>query len=225
MIPQFLRILAGRTMKICWSNLVGFYLSPVGTLRKGTNTYHELICKYCGEPFLGQKLIQMFCTKSCSMSHRNKIMSGDKHPRWKGGISKAYGLDPEHLRKQRIRYEKKDKEKNPERYRERRRKASSAYWKRNRGKCNALLAGYRARKMNQTPEDADKELIGLKYKLCTQLNRGAGWQAFNVDHIIPLTKGGLHHEDNLQILPAYINRIKSDKLGFFDRDVPEDFGN
>ena len=30
----------------------------------------------------------------------------------------------------------------------------------------------------------------------------------HVDHIIPLARGGLHHEDNLQILPAGINMRK-----------------
>ena len=202
-------------MEICWDNLEGFYLSRVGTLRRGRNTYHELICGYCGEPFLGSKPNQKFCTKSCTMSHRNKKMIGDKHPRWKGGISKAYGLDPDHLQEQRKRYHKKHGKKYSLRYRERRKENCRSWRQRNQGKCNAHGANYRARRLNQTPKDADKELVELKYKLCSQLNRGAGWQAFNVDHTIPLTKGGLHHEDNLQILPAYINRIKSNKLGFF----------
>jgi len=30
----------------------------------------------------------------------------------------------------------------------------------------------------------------------------------HVDHVIPLARGGLHHEDNLQILPAGINMRK-----------------
>lgn len=30
----------------------------------------------------------------------------------------------------------------------------------------------------------------------------------HVDHVMPLSKGGLHHEDNLQILPAGINMRK-----------------
>jgi len=31
---------------------------------------------------------------------------------------------------------------------------------------------------------------------------------FEVDHIVPLTKGGLHHPDNLQVVPASWNRKK-----------------
>lgn len=34
---------------------------------------------------------------------------------------------------------------------------------------------------------------------------------FEVDHIKPLSKGGLHHEDNLQLLPKYLNGSKSNK--------------
>jgi len=35
---------------------------------------------------------------------------------------------------------------------------------------------------------------------------------FHVDHIIPLTKGGLHHPDNLQILESVTNIRKGDKI-------------
>ena len=35
---------------------------------------------------------------------------------------------------------------------------------------------------------------------------------FHVDHITPLSKGGLHHEGNLQVLPAGINLRKSSRL-------------
>jgi 5-methylcytosine-specific restriction endonuclease McrA len=39
-----------------------------------------------------------------------------------------------------------------------------------------------------------------------------------VDHIIPLAKGGLHHPSNLQVIPASVNRRKSAK-------TPEQFKN
>jgi len=37
-------------------------------------------------------------------------------------------------------------------------------------------------------------------------------QGYHVDHIIPLAKGGKHHQDNLCYLPASFNILKSDKL-------------
>ena len=70
----------------------------------------------------------------------------------------------------------------------------------------------RALKLNQTPADANHEKIEKKYHMCHRLNKGAGWTAFHVDHIIPLSKGGLHHEDNLRIIPAITNLRKGSKI-------------
>jgi len=37
---------------------------------------------------------------------------------------------------------------------------------------------------------------------------------FHVDHIVPLSKNGLHHPDNLQIIPAKDNLSKNNKLDY-----------
>ena len=63
---------------------------------------------------------------------------------------------------------------------------------------------YRQKKYREIHPTADKNLIKEFYK-----NRPNG---FEVDHIIPLSKGGLHHQDNLQYLPKDINRKKSNKM-------------
>ena len=34
----------------------------------------------------------------------------------------------------------------------------------------------------------------------------------HVDHIIPLSKGGAHHQDNLRIVTAKVNLQKKDKI-------------
>lgn len=60
---------------------------------------------------------------------------------------------------------------------------------------------YRARKYNATPADANKKLIKEIYKACPV--------GYEVDHIIALAEGGLHHESNLQYLPALENRRKN----------------
>ena len=62
----------------------------------------------------------------------------------------------------------------------------------------------RARKRNATPPDADKEKIRDIYLNCPE--------GYEVDHIIPLSKGGLHHQDNLQYLTADENRRKGSKI-------------
>lgn len=63
---------------------------------------------------------------------------------------------------------------------------------------------YRASLKNQTPVDANLELIKEIYANCPK--------GYEVDHIIPINKGGLHHEDNLQYLTVKENRSKKDKL-------------
>ncbi|MBQ0917452.1 HNH endonuclease [Hydrogenophaga aromaticivorans] len=54
--------------------------------------------------------------------------------------------------------------------------------------------------------EADKSLMELIYKHCP-----AGYQ---VDHITPIAKGGKHHPDNLQYLPAEINNLKRARTDF-----------
>lgn len=67
---------------------------------------------------------------------------------------------------------------------------------------NKMRVGqYRARKYQATPETANTKLIKEIYKSCPR--------GYEVDHIVALAEGGLHHEDNLQYLPAMENRRKN----------------
>ena len=75
-------------------------------------------------------------------------------------------------------------------------------------------------------EDADLKLIRQMYELAKRLSRQMKTK-FAVDHIIPLSRGGFHHEMNLQVLPNAINLAKFDNPmwqmeGYKSwRDVPE----
>ena len=51
----------------------------------------------------------------------------------------------------------------------------------------------------------DKRKCRRIYEEVSRLNWAAGRIKWNVDHIKPLSKGGLHREDNLQILTAKDN--------------------
>jgi hypothetical protein len=62
-----------------------------------------------------------------------------------------------------------------------------------------------ANKRNQTPSDANLDLIQLYYTVSETM------EGYEVDHIKPLSKGGLHHEDNLQLLDKKLNREKFNK--------------
>ena len=54
--------------------------------------------------------------------------------------------------------------------------------------------------------NADMELLKMIYLNCPK--------GYHVDHITPLSKGGKHHPDNLQYLPAVINLKKNTSLDY-----------
>lgn len=58
----------------------------------------------------------------------------------------------------------------------------------------------RASKKGQLPKDADINLMKNIYIFCLK--------GYEVDHIVAIAKGGLHHQDNLQYLPISENRKK-----------------
>lgn len=90
--------------------------------------------------------------------------------------------------------------------------SQSRYQKRNRSKVNARTAAYRARKLAQTPKLSHEEVqrVDEMYWLAKDLYAVSG-QEYHVDHIVPIARGGLHHPDNLQILPSDINQSKGAK--------------
>ena len=75
-----------------------------------------------------------------------------------------------------------------------------------RGITNSMAALHRQRKFQQTPDNCNHDLLRLIYD-----NRP---ENYHVDHIIPLSKGGLHEPNNLQYLPIKINLQKNNSLDF-----------
>jgi len=73
-----------------------------------------------------------------------------------------------------------------------------------RKKVREVSANYRASVKNQTPPDADRKAIREFYDNCPI--------GYEVDHIIPISKGGLHTLSNLQYLTITENRRKSNKI-------------
>ena len=72
---------------------------------------------------------------------------------------------------------------------------------------------YRSKKFSEalilTPEEHQRILF--IYKECAIITEKTG-VLHHVDHIYPISKGGLHHPDNLQILTATENIRKGNKL-------------
>ena len=50
------------------------------------------------------------------------------------------------------------------------------------------------------------------YKENNLLNLKAGYIKYHVDHIIPISKGGLHKPNNLKIISAHDNQVKGSKI-------------
>lgn len=78
----------------------------------------------------------------------------------------------------------------------------------------------KANKLGQSPilTEAEKLKVELYYKISQYL--GPDWQ---VDHIHPISHGGLHHPDNLQITTKDYNLQKKDKLNFREPETMEVF--
>lgn len=73
-----------------------------------------------------------------------------------------------------------------------------------RKKVREVSANYRASVRNQTPPDADRKAMKQFYDNCPE--------GYEVDHIIPISKGGLHTLENLQYLTITENRKKGNKI-------------
>lgn len=58
-----------------------------------------------------------------------------------------------------------------------------------------------------------KKIIFHIYNQAARLQMCLG-VTFNVDHIIPISKGGTHIPNNIQAIPARINKIKDNKIIF-----------
>jgi 5-methylcytosine-specific restriction endonuclease McrA len=103
---------------------------------------------------------------------------------------------------------------NRERRREDIREHNRKYSKSEKGKviCSQKEAKRRATLKNQTPNLNQEEVnkILTIYEECSRISFETGIP-HEVDHIIPICKGGLHHPDNLQILTMEENRKKGGK--------------
>ena len=89
--------------------------------------------------------------------------------------------------------------------------ARKKWYKDNPDKVNAYAAKHRALRLKQTPvlTETEHQQIELIYKKRDELGSN-----YHVDHIQPLSKGGLHHPNNLQIVTEKYNLQKGSKLNF-----------
>ena len=108
----------------------------------------------------------------------------DEHKEEIKSCKKKYYADPIHKEEKKACYKK--------------------YYVENKSDYIARAAKRRAMKLNQTPPWADLNKIKEIYKNCPK--------GYEVDHIHPLSKGGLHVHYNLQYLSISENRSKGAKI-------------
>ena len=100
---------------------------------------------------------------------------------------------------------------------DKRKEYSKKYLENNRAKINAKLKKRYTAKLSRTPVWLSKEdtwLIEQAYDLAQLRSRIFGFQ-WHVDHVVPLQGklvSGLHVPHNLQVIPAWDNRSKSNKF-------------
>lgn len=80
-----------------------------------------------------------------------------------------------------------------------------------RAVLNSIAARRRCRMRDAFDETADQQKINEIYCEAKRMTEETGIP-HEVDHIIPISKGGKHHEDNLQIIPMSENRKKYNKI-------------
>lgn len=222
-------------MKISYSNLEGFYLTKKGVLIKGNHVYIEKdSCKKCGEPFLTLKLRPSnYCCLGCGRSGKKRFFTKEhcknlsvaltgKHPsketrqkksasmkgKFKGKKNPMFGKIVSSAVRNKIsvtqirRYQDISPQDCPN---------FIHGLSKTRAHRTMLETERRLRKRGQTPQltVCERKKIHLLYEKCFSMN--AQDCLYQVDHIRPLSKGGQHHPDNLQVLSRSLNMEKSNK--------------
>jgi 5-methylcytosine-specific restriction endonuclease McrA len=151
-------------------------------------------CQHCNVILPRKKKKNKFCGSSCAAKHNNTIA-----PKRKAAVhncpncnKEIKNLDGKYCSTECYEYHRR-------KYKTDEEKIDAI-----RKNVRAISANYRARLRNQTPPNADLVAIKNMYVNCPQ--------GYEVDHIIPISKGGLHVLENLQYLPAAENRRKSNKI-------------
>ena len=85
-----------------------------------------------------------------------------------------------------------------------------AYYEANKQDYLARVAKRKALKMPALLPTTDNELIKNLYKQRKEMSEKHG-EEYHVDHIIPLSIGGAHHQDNMRVITAKENLEKNNK--------------
>ena len=123
----------------------------------------------------------------------------------RASVAKYHAANREKIAATKVKYHVDNREK---------RAAAAAKWRAaNPEKKRACNAAWRARKLAAAVPNESQLAIALRDEVYTiaQWLKGQG-DDVHVDHILPLSKGGMHHFTNLQIVSAEDNLSKSARM-------------
>jgi len=147
-----------------------------------------ILCVRCGTETYNPK----FCSQSCAASHNNQGVRRNYNP----SLTKECKTCGQETRRPVYCSDECNPTRvnlPPEQKRQRALAMHREAWQR-----------YQAKLKNQTPANVDKKALQEFYLNCPE--------GYEVDHIIPVSKGGLHCLSNLQYLTISENRKKSNKI-------------
>lgn len=153
----------------------------------------DLICQRCAHTFSGEPE-RKFCSRSCAAIFNNT--GRNRHGRKGRFLEKpcaACGVGTRNLRYCSVVCRANASRKSEDHKRAVRRLLSKI-----------SFSNYCARLRNAIPAGTDMRAMRNIYANCPS--------GYEVDHKIPLTRGGLHHPSNMQYLPSEANRSKGNRL-------------
>lgn len=125
-------------------------------------------------------------------------------------------INKEKIRRSNLEYQRENRDKTRRWVREsyaRNKKKSRArgkiYYEKNKDTIRAKQANGRSK----TKGGGNLQIMKVLYDASRRITKCTGIK-FEIDHIIPVSKGGPHHHRNLQILPGTINRRKFTRIGY-----------
>lgn len=172
-----------------------------------------MLCKTCNNEHDGTFGSGKYCSRKCANSRvrtkeiKEKVSNTIKEGIQSGRIATGLSKGSTHKNRRTEEHSKKLSSSLKQHWDEKGRKTLEQ----KRAATKAAVYAYRARKRNAIPNDADLELIKKIYESAPN--------GYQVDHIIPLSKGGLHHQDNLQYLTAKENQSKNNSLDYDSRNA------